>query len=67
MELLSWKERWDKKKLIESEFLADFHFSVIEKNLFNDIENSFFFHLISFTNFMRNKTNGKIFSENKYP
>jgi len=32
-----------KKNLIEIEFLADFHFSVIEKNLFNDNENSFFF------------------------
>ena len=32
-----------KKNLIEREILAGFHFSVIEKNLFNDNENSYFF------------------------
>jgi len=64
MKLPSWKTLWNKKKL-NWEFLADFHFSVIEKNLFNDNENSyFFFHLISFINFKWNKTDRKIFSEN---
>ncbi len=43
MKLLLWKTLWNKKNLIEREFLADYYFSVIEKNLFNDNENSYFF------------------------
>jgi len=34
-----------KKNLTERELLADFYFSVIEKNLFNDNENSYFFFI----------------------
>ncbi len=45
MKLLSWKTLRNKKNLIEREFLADYYFSVIEKNLFNDNENSHYFFI----------------------